>query len=81
MKKLARKKRAIFVVCLLMIAPSIVMADEMIDNNCQLTFNLFGIVKKWKGSKTMLGEDMYGNQYTYEIGCGVNEGSWDWFWE
>lgn len=81
MKKLTRKALLILGICLMMVSPTFAMVDEMIENNCQLTVNFFGLVKVWKGSKTMLGEDMYGNQYTYTIGCGEDGGSWDWFWE
>lgn len=82
MKKLTRKTVLIFSLYILMVAPSFAMVyDEVVENTCSMTFNFFGIVKKWKGHKLVKSEDEYGRTVITEIGCGEGGGSWDWFWE
>lgn len=78
MRKLTKKSFLILTAIIMMISPILVKADYMVENNCQLTFNFLGIVKKWKGSKTFYNPD---TNSTYTVGCGEDGGSWDWFWE
>lgn len=58
----------------------------MTQNNCELSFNLFGLVRVWTGSITttttctnlLTGEE---TTTVTTIGCGKNGGSVDFFWE
>jgi hypothetical protein len=75
-------KKKILIFGLFAVLASSAYAVEVVENTCKLSFNFFGIVKKWSGYKLVETYDIYGKPNgTREIGCGENEGSWDWFWE
>jgi len=83
MKKIL-KKSVLILGMFLMTSSAFALAaydGEVVENTCSLSFNFLGIVKKWTGHKLIKSTDMYGHDYVYEVGCGENGGSWDWFWE
>lgn len=82
MKKLTRKTTLVLGMCLLMVSSTFAMYDgEVIENNCNLSFNFFGIVRKWTGYKLIKTTDENGWTVIKQVGCGEGGGYWDWFWE